>query len=191
MKRNKKGLILTLLLTFALCINVSVVDAAIPTSKCKDGKVYTNYYYLLDANTFSGQAVTDAGGVAAFMNTWTHITQGIYTNNIILLDGLADTGFQNYTGYEVQKGTVKVSCSAADGVNNMNISDFYDAIFAGKNHKNGSWTDADGVTSHIVGHSYKRVDSSTLEVGDSIITSTLDVTEASKSDLIQASVSFI
>lgn len=188
MKIKKHTKILSVLLSLMLSLTVNVDALGVDANKCKDGVVYTNYYYLLDANTFTGAAITEAGGVYNFMQSYTHTTQGVYTNNIILIDGLKSTGFQNVDSdkYYVEKGSIKVTTSPTSGLSNINIDDFYDTFYEAADKSNGSWTESDGVTSRIVAHAYRRV-SSSGDVGETI-DSALKVVEASKSDLIDASV---
>ena len=73
---KKKNLLITVL-SFALLsftFNVNASNSAVDSTKCKDEKVYTNYYFFLDAgNTESGKA--------AIPETYTTI--GYYKNTVL------------------------------------------------------------------------------------------------------------
>ena len=188
MKIKKQTKILSVLLSLMLSLTVNVDALGVDATKCKDGVVYTNYYYLLDANTFTGAAITEAGGVYNFMQTYVHKNQAFYEgSNIILLDGLKSTGFVNYDGqkYNVKEGAIKVTTSPTDGINNININDFYDTFKKGSTKSDGSWVEADDVTARMVYHAYNKVTDNTY--GETI-DHMLDLSDYSTNDLITASV---
>lgn len=189
MKKNIKNVLLTLVLAITVCLGMGNVQAiGVDATKCKDGKVYTNYYFLLDANTFTGEAVTAAGGVYNFMQTWTHTTQGLYSNNIIQINGMKSTGFDGYDDnlYSLDKGAIPVTnnATAANGLSNWSFKEYYDILYDSGNHNGGSWTDGD--KAYVVSHAWANV-SSTGDVGETK-TDGVPVTQENRTELLNASV---
>ena len=158
---KKKNLLLTL--AMAVCawlgaINVSA--ATFDASACKDGVVYTNYFYFLAAQV--KDTTGSSNDSTKYGNNLTnnpYVTQGIYTNNIIPLSGLSnlDNAGANYiVGNMI---AVPITVNDSNGVSNMNVLDFYTNVLAAANNSNGAWTDSattntKNVVSHIVTHEY-------------------------------------
>lgn len=138
MKNLFKGLGLA-----AVCLAASLmtVDAA-SINKTSCGTVYTNYYFLLDANTTSYFS-------NGYLNN-VHKTVGEYQNNSYLT-----TFNSNNVGYG-QVNITKSTSTSSDGITSMSLNDYY-TYFLNATNRGGAYTS--GTKNYISAHSWYRVNS--------------------------------
>ena len=158
---KKKNLLLVFVATIGLLVGMSNANAAtVNSSVCKNGVVYTNYYYFLAAQGKDNSGSTyDSIYYGNNLKNNPYVTQGIYTNNIIALSGL--TNFDNADSRYIISAVkeVPVTTKSSNGINNMNVIDFYENMIASRSYSNNAWTDSStigtkNVVSHIVKHAY-------------------------------------
>lgn len=151
-KLKKKNLLLMLATIFSLGFAVNVNADAPTTNNCKDGKIYTNIYYFLDANVCQ-DTDKDCTGSNPFYTT-DYITQGYYDASKILgsisADDL-DANFKSQTKLNISMGQIDVVSGSTDtGLEKMSINTFF------TNFLRGDTNDNRNNTYHIVDHTWQR-----------------------------------
>lgn len=105
---------------FCLTIDVSAANTTVDATKCKDGKVYTNYYFFLEVdNTTDGHAATGQD----------YLTDGYYKNEVIPTSlksvvstyGLTSDQFLAAVGID-GKGEGVVPISATDATKALSVT---------------------------------------------------------------------
>lgn len=150
---KKRNLFVTALAAMLL-FNVGNVSATEPTTKnCKDGVVYTNYYFFSDMNVINGNDYYNKD----------YRTEGNYTSKLlggISPDTLVKT-MNNTTGADekllYKKSQIQIvgDTESADGLNKMKLTDFWTLA---KNKTDQT----DGNKYYAVTHSWSRVDNAEL-----------------------------
>ena len=154
-------LILASFVIFCLTINVSAANTTVDATKCKDGKVYTNYYFFLEVdNTTGGHAATGED----------YLTDGYYKNEVqptalktvVANYGIMSDEFLTAVGVN-GRGTGIVPISATNGeqalsVSGVGLQTFYE-ILTGTATSSGNdsyfiehgWTKQNGQVSRLMG----------------------------------------
>lgn len=173
MKTKIKNIIL-IFVAFMFCMTTMNVSAANPTvdpNVCKDGKVYTNYYYFLLADTPNsitvGENQTEHDAVLSYVkNNWQPNTyMGLYRNNIIKPESLQNHGFYNLDSKYIVSGNVplKNQDNLTTTINGMSYTTFYTNYVNSYQYRNeglGSWTEGSSTVSHVVTHQWTKYESS-------------------------------
>lgn len=142
----------TVLVNFTLNVKA---NTAVDTNKCENGKVYTNYYFLLEADGV-GNGTTDVGGHAATGEDYNTIG---YFKNVVgdtSLKSVVDTyGFASDEFAAVaqrSRGTVPISSSnptQALSINGVGLRTFYSILT--------STATNDGNDSYLIEHNWKKL----------------------------------
>ncbi len=159
-------LVTLLAITFSILnVNASTATKNIDKSACE--KVYTNYYFLLDANTTFFFDDSNLSNIS-------HTNIGEYYNNSYQV---------KFDSSNVGYGQVKINNStntSSDGITSMSLDDYYTKYLKAIN-RDGTYTS--GTVNYIVLHNFYSVDASGnwTQGGKG-----LDLRNYSKSELINA-----
>lgn len=167
MKKYLQGLLGILL---SLTIGITSVDAAKTETSSIDSKacskVYTNYYFLLDANSseiFTNKKLTDV-----YTQHFAHFDNNSYQ--------IRDFDTRN-VGYG-QMYVAKDSTTSNDGISSMSFNDFYTNYIKAMKRSDGTYTD--GTKRYIVAHRYSNTANGTVR-------DSLDLSKFSTNQLANAS----
>lgn len=154
-KFKKKSLLLALIAVFSLGFVVNV-NADVPTAAtCKDGIIYTNIYYFLDANVCR-DTDNDCTGEDPFYTT-NYTTQGYYAPNVLggISASVLDENLRSQSELNTSMKRIEIVSGSTDtGLEKMSINTFYTNFLASDR------TDNNKHIRHEVNHTWQRVRSS-------------------------------
>lgn len=153
MKKSLKNLAIAITLFAFGIANVGAISTstkAIYKNACEGGKVYTNYYFLLEAETTDYMSSKN-------LNTLVNTNRALYNNNSFM---------DFYDASNIGYGQVKVNSTTAtssDGITSMSITDFYNYYLKAVNSNSGN---NKGVyqynnANYIASHDYQRYENNT------------------------------
>lgn len=151
----KKRNLLVAAVAAMMLFNVGNVNAAVAptTANCKDGKVYTNYYYFSDMNVVD----VTSGRVTI---TSDYSTQGFYSAELISASGVTSDDLINaMDGNDntilFKKAQIKIvdDSTTPSGIGEMKLSDFWGTVLNKADQK-----DNNGTVYHLVNHTWRKTD---------------------------------
>lgn len=178
MKTKIKNIIL-IFVAFMFCMTTMNVSAANPTvdpNVCKDGKVYTNYYYFLGAEIYNESCSSENCQLLyGLSNNTESDTTGLFANNLTWGKINPTTGFPTDSKY-IKSGLVPLKELDSDSysIDGMSYGKFYRNYLKSYDYltddfTSGSYIDPDEHTSHMITHYWSKNNSTpNFQLGKSI-----------------------